>query len=483
MLDFLRAFLTSRSFLMTILCRFLEKKGSSSPSKFTVEIHSSSDDVTNQYSNDRSLAENTQPRYPAQLQQALDFESLLKRITDKVRDSLDETQILQTTVAEVGLGLGVKRCQVALYHLEQDTVTFQYEYSESFLSLQGTGLPMSTSPILYRQLLQGEHLQLCLISPDPVQGRVTTLFCPIADEQGVLGDLRLVNDRDYVFGELELRLSQQIANQCATAIRQARLYRTSLSQVEELERLNRLKDDFLSTVSHELRSPMATIKVAVQMVEIMIEQAQMLPNHEKLTQYVQILKTECDREIELINDLLDLARLDATTQPLNQDLISLTDWIAAVACSFELQMREQGQRLVVNVSSNLPTMITDESCLKRILTELLNNAYKYTPFGGTIFVGSHAVGTVIEISVCNTGIMIPDTELPHIFDKFYRIPSQNPWKHAGTGLGLALVKKLVQRLAGTIEVTSCADQTQFILQLPLQSDESANLEFPVTSQN
>jgi len=125
--------------------------------------------------------------------------------------------------------------------------------------------------------------------------------------------------------------------------------------------------------------------------------------------------------------------------------------------------------------------MTDESCLKRILTELLNNAYKYTPLGGTILVRVPTIGAMIHISVCNTGIMISDAELPYIFDKFYRIPNQNPWKHAGTGLGLALVKKLVQRLDGTIEVRSCTNQTQFILQFPLQGDEQATMEFPANS--
>ena len=481
MLDLFRAFLALHSFFSSIVRRFMTKRGGSSLPKSSSATCSDSDDRTGKQAHDRRLAEDSKHRYSAQLRQALEFESLLKRITDKVRDSLDETQILQTTVEEVGLGLGVKRCQVVLYQLEQDTATLQYEYSESFLSLQGTVLPMSASPILYRQLLQGEHFQLGLVSPDPIQGRVTTLFCPIADEQGVLGDLRLVIDRDYVFGELELRLSQQITNQCATAIRQARLYRTSRSQVEELERLNRLKDDFLSTVSHELRSPMATMKMAIQMLEIMLPQAQMLPIHEKLGQYVYILQTECDREIELINDLLDLARLDATIQPLNQDPIALSHWIPAVAHSFELQIRAQGQVLIVDVPPNLPTIMTDESCLKRILTELLNNAYKYTPLGGTILVRVPTIGAMIHISVCNTGIMISDAELPYIFDKFYRIPNQNPWKHAGTGLGLALVKKLVQRLDGTIEVRSCTNQTQFILQFPLQGDEQATMEFPANS--
>ncbi len=127
MLDFLRAFLTSHSFSPALVRRFLRKGGSSSLPKSSVAARSDSDDRTSRHSHDRRLAEDSKHRYSAQLRQALEFESLLKRITDKVRDSLDETQILQTTVAEVGLGLGVKRCQVALYQLEQDTATLQYE--------------------------------------------------------------------------------------------------------------------------------------------------------------------------------------------------------------------------------------------------------------------------------------------------------------------------------------------------------------------
>lgn len=151
------------------------------------------------------------------------------------------------------------------------------------------------------------------------------LATPIFDDQGVLGDLWLINQSDDTFNELEIRLVQQVASQCAIAIRQARLYGAATAQVEELERLNRLKDDFLNTVSHELRTLMASIKMATSMLEIVLKQAGVLdaqPN--RAAQYLQILRHECQREIGLINDLLDLSRLDAGTERLNLTALNLS---------------------------------------------------------------------------------------------------------------------------------------------------------------
>ncbi|MBM0743715.1 GAF domain-containing protein [Phormidium sp. CLA17] len=417
---------------------------------------------------ERKQAEEVRQQYTAQLQQALDFEALLKRITDKVRDSLDEAQILQTVVNELGQGLGVSYCSVTLYNLEQRTATVCYEYTPLIPSRHGRILQMTERPKVYSQLQQGECFQLCAIAPDTISGQGATLVCPIFDDQGVLGDLWLMNHQDYAFPELELRLVQQVASHCAISTRQARLYQASQAQIEELEKLNCLKDDFLSTVSHELRTPMSNIKMAIQMLEISLEQMdEFKSSQNKAAQYFRILQDECHREIDLINDLLDLTRLDSETDPLMPFTIQLQSWLGYIAEPFEARMLENQQRFEITVPPDLPPLITDQSYLERVMTELLNNACKYTPPGGTIQVTAKATSSELQISVTNSGVEISESELPHVFDKFYRIANDDPWKHGGTGLGLALTKKLMERLNGSISAFSDANQTQFVLVFPL----------------
>jgi PAS domain S-box-containing protein len=413
-----------------------------------------------------------------QLQQALTFEALLKRITDKVRDSLDEDQILQTAVQELAIGLNVECCDNGLYDLAQATSTMSHEYGNSVLVPHEQVL-MVDHPEIYRQLLQGQCFQLC--KWHPVRGWMLALTCPILDDQGVLGDLWLFKQPDHacVFTEVEIRLVQQVANQCAIAIRQARLYKAAQAQVEELEKLHRLKDDFLSTVSHELRSPVANMKMAIQMLELtlsrtsepalttpQLEEAHQRYTHQ-LTRYLQILRNECKREIELINDLLDLQRLEAGGQQIALSHIPLQTWLLQVVKPFQERTQTRQQVLQVDIDPDIPLLISDMASLERILAELLTNACKYTPAEETIVLTARMDADIVEICVRNFGTEIPASELPRIFDKFYRVPHADPWKQGGTGLGLALVKKLTEHLNGTIQVESAAGQTCFRVKFPL----------------
>jgi PAS domain S-box-containing protein len=410
-----------------------------------------------------------------QLQKALGFEAVLKRITDKVRDSLDESQILQVAVRELALSFNMGSCHASLYNLEQETATICYEYATSMPASQGRVMQMADFPETYDSLQQGKCFQSCSISPDFVRSKVAMLACPILDDQGVLGDLWLFHRPDYTFKKLEIRLVQQVANQCAIAIRQARFYQASLAQVEELEKLNRLKDEFLSTVSHELRSPVSNMKMAAQMLEITLNREGILDaktaksNAEvsKVSLYLQILQKECKRETDLINDLLDLQRLEAGTRPLDLDVIELHIWLPQIVKPFQERAQNRQQILQVDIPSQLPPLVSDSASLERILAELLNNACKYTPPGEKIVLTAEAKSETLQLSVKNAGAEIPQSELTRIFDKFYRVPNADPWKQGGTGLGLALVKKLTEHLRGEIWVESGLGQTGFIIELPI----------------
>lgn len=419
--------------------------------------------------------ENQVEQRTRQLRQALDFEATLKRITDRVRDSLDESQILQTAVEELTGVLGAKGSNTALYDLEQGTSTIYYEYNESLPPYQGRVAQMEAFPEVYHQLLDGQYFQFCSKEPNPVRGHVAMFACPIRDDRGVLGDLWLINEKDYGFEEQEIRLVQQVANQCAIAIRQARLYQAAQAQVKELERLNQLKDDFLSTVSHELRTPVTSMRVALQLLGVTLNQELGLtqelqkPKMEqnRVARYYQVLNEECEREISLINDLLDLQRLDGGNHPITPQRINLQSWLTGVANGFHERAQSREQTLQIELPKTLPQIISDQASLERVFAELLNNACKYTPPGERITVSAIAAkDDEVKIVVANSGVEIPATELPRVFDKFYRVPSSDPWKQGGTGLGLALVQKLLWHIGGQIEVSSGAAKTAFTITLP-----------------
>lgn len=231
-------------------------------------------------------------------------------------------------------------------------------------------------------------------------------------------------------------------------------------QVQELQRLSQMKDDFLSTVSHELRAPMTNIRLAIELLSTSDSQ-------EENAYYLKILQNECNRETELINDLLDLQRLEAGTQPHELVRLDLQTWIPLNVESFSSRAASRQLILQIDLAPSLPAVLSHAPSLERILVELVNNACKYTPPGGVIRVTAEASDADLRLAVTNSGVEIPPTELTRIFDKFYRVPQTDRWQQGGTGLGLALVKRLVEHLNGTIQATSGAGQTTFLIQLPL----------------
>jgi signal transduction histidine kinase len=224
----------------------------------------------------------------------------------------------------------------------------------------------------------------------------------------------------------------------------------------------------------------------------------------KTATYLQVLKQECDSEITLINDLLDLQRLESGQQVLEPDTIDLQTWLPEIVELFVQRAQERQQQISIDLPPELPALISDITCLKRILVELLNNACKYTPNGETIVIAVSRIeqsrgfkgrnggfrrrdendclaacpaGTsemdclppfALRLSVSNTGVEIPPAEISRIFDHFYRVPGGDRWNQGGSGLGLALVKNLVTCLGGTIRAESGAGATHFIVELPVQ---------------
>lgn len=422
-----------------------------------------------------------------ELQQALSFELALKQISDQVRDSLDPHQILQIAVSTLAQALEAQACHTTLYSPEPSIPALCLQWSQPGLQLRPGLLPDRLNfPELYEQLQNRSYVAFCQIPARAPADQGAILACPIFEGQqtqtGILGDLWLVRASHSSFSQMEIHLVQQVSNQCAIALRQARLYAAAQAQVQELERLNQLKDDFLSTISHELRTPIASMKMVLRLLSAVTDQGQSLvaqlsqasPNH-KVVQYLDLLQEECDRELALVEDLLSLQQIEAGTYIAQPTPVHLQDLIFNLVEVFESRLSTQQQTLQTHLATDLPLLQLDVRSINRIISELLNNACKYTPAGETIAIAAtvtpgptptHPV-PALQLTVANTGVEIPPEEIPRIFDKFYRIPNNDPWKYGGTGLGLALVKKLVEKLGGSIAVESADLQTRFTVELAL----------------
>ena len=391
----------------------------------------------------------------AQLRQALNFEAIAKTIIERVRDSLDESQILATIVRELVEPLQLDRCQTGIYDLEHSTSQITYEYSPSLPKNVSTVYEFAEFAEIYEQLLRGQSIQfgkLADLQRLQLSESVSILACPLKDERQTIGDLWLFRLNREAFSDDEIRLVEQVAASCAIAIRQARLYRAAKLQVAELERLNLLKDDFLKTISHELRTPLTNIEMGADTLKMLFELPDWQQKHfHSAQESLEILEEGCQREIKLVNDLLELVHLDARTEPIAVEAVDLNLVLSYTVKLFAQRAKQQQQHLNIYLPHDLPQIETNPSMFERVLTELLNNACKYTPQGEKIDVRMELNIPTLKLTVANSGIEITDTELGRIFDKFYRIPQQDRWQHGGTGLGLALVAKQVEYLGGKIE--------------------------------
>ncbi len=400
-----------------------------------------------------------------QLQRALQNEKLLRSITQSIRESLDENHLLHTAAQSLGEGLELARVVIRQIDPDLQSSTLVCDY-ESTIGLKHEMLTEPTDHLqpVMNQLSEGQVVQCCILERTlwPQDRDHTVLICPISDNEVLLGTLDVSKPCPELFTDTEIQLVQQVAAQCAIAIRQARLYEAAQAQVKELEKLNQLKDDFVATVSHELRTPMTNIKMAVKMLQLAVG------SPEKQSHYLSTLEKECNREISLINDLLDIQQLETGSKTLSPEQLPLQEWLQKLAESFQERAQQRQQDLKVEIDPRLELVHTDRLTLERVLSELLTNACKYTPPQHQIFLIARLIeSNQVEFQILNTGVEIPIDYLPFLFQKFYRIPKADRWQQGGTGLGLSLVKRAIEWLGGEISVESGSGQTLFTLRLPL----------------
>jgi two-component system phosphate regulon sensor histidine kinase PhoR len=234
--------------------------------------------------------------------------------------------------------------------------------------------------------------------------------------------------------------------------------------VTELRRLERMRQDFVANVSHELKTPLASIKAYT---ETLLDWA--LHDEEVNVRFLNRIEEQADRLNQLILDLLSLARLESGQEVYEHKPLALVPvlgpWIESHRGRAEA--RSLGLSLDFGALDEETLIMADEEAIRQILDNLIDNAIKYTPEGGTVSITCRLDGDLVALEVADTGIGIPRDDLPRVFERFYRVDKARSRELGGTGLGLSIVKHLVQSIGGQITVDSrVGTGSVFTVQLP-----------------
>ncbi|MDX2228173.1 MAG: response regulator [Leptolyngbyaceae cyanobacterium bins.349] len=297
-------------------------------------------------------------------------------------------------------------------------------------------------------------------------GAVDYLYKPI--------NSTILTSKVSVFIEL-FKKNLEVQHQATQLIAQnAEIVRAQMAR-QQAEEANRLKDEFLAIVSHEVRTPLNSI----------LGWSQLLLKREfdaaTTRRALETIARNAQAQAKLIEDILDISRLMRGKVELSPQAIDLTSFIHATVDSISPQAEAKSLQLTLQLAPNLPSIQADPVRLRQIIWNLLTNAIKFTPEGGQVEIcGSLATDNLAQISISDTGIGIAPEILPHIFDHFWQADSSATRSHGGLGLGLAIVRQLVELHHGKIYAESEGDHqgTTFTVQLPVASAWDTNERVP-----
>lgn len=442
---------------------------------------------------------------------SLEREQALIRVIQGIRQSLDLETIFSTAVQEIGRLFTVERAMILDYRPEESVWTVTADYRSHLERPEALGWQFQDDHHLW---IEGFKALRYLYHEDICSWHDSPGFCHLAEAfpgswlqlplilpterpfpEGLWGCLVLVSPCHRAWPLEDKRALDTLTDQLVIAIHQAQLVgdleslnrdleqkvgeRTAQldAQIRDLQRIDALKDEFISRVSHELRTPLTSFKIGTTLLTQVL-QTESLTQRDKVEIYLSILRTECEREIKLVNNLLDIQQLEANIDSEGWELVEIKTWLETVAEEFKGRILGNQQQLQIEIPENLPQLLTLPNRLREGVRELLDNACKHTPAQQTIGLRAQIWEEQIQLSVFSTGVEIPADEQPHLFDKFYQGPTIDPKQRGGTGLGLALAKARVQSLGGELTVTSYAHQTEFTIVLPLHLELSPDRPAP-----
>jgi signal transduction histidine kinase/CheY-like chemotaxis protein len=426
----------------------------------------------------------------AQIQRQAQREQLLNQISQSLNSSLDPDYILQQIVTRTGECFDVDRVTIFSLDPESIEVLNEWRATDEIVSVKDFKLPLSALPenlvpnseTSWHRVLHAPKFSEMVRPPD-YQGKVqatqtlSVLRVPIFIRGQLFGGLVLQTTTTYrTFTEDEIYLLQRIAEQTAIALYNAQSYerleqvvyrRTQQLEQEKLlsEAANHAKTEFLTHMSHELRTPLTGI---LGFSNLLLKQV-FGPLNEKQQQYVDGISSCGQHLLELINDLLDLSKIEAGKEELVFEPVVIQEVCEACVSMIRELASDRKLQLSLAIDPSLTTCTADKRRLKQILFNLLSNAVKFTNAGSVRLEVKQREGFV-EFAVRDTGIGISVANQTKLFQSFQQLDSGLDRRYEGTGLGLSLARKLAQLHQGDITVASELGQGScFTLRLPLHA--------------
>ncbi|HLJ75056.1 MAG TPA: ATP-binding protein, partial [Thermoanaerobaculia bacterium] len=297
----------------------------------------------------------------------------------------------------------------------------------------------------------------------PTMQLASLLILPLRTRREMLGAMVIAaNDPDHRMTDDKLPLAEVLAERAALAIENAKLYTEQVEARRKVEDLSRLKDEFLSIASHELRTPVTSIKGYTQLAKTLIRERDLGTSEE----YLDIALDQIDRMSRLILELLDVSRIETGRLEIRREAIDWTTFVRELVHRHHTAVTDR--RFHVNIPDAHPTVTGDRDRLEQVIGNLLENAVKYSPDGSEINVDVHERDGQVITSVCDRGIGIPPDELSQVFERFHRGRQVSSTNYGGLGLGLYITRQIVERHGGTIWVESREGSgTTFSFSLPV----------------
>jgi signal transduction histidine kinase len=299
-----------------------------------------------------------------------------------------------------------------------------------------------------------------VFEPEPADEETGALIVPLMGRETQLGYIRCRDKTPGAFDADDRAILTQLAHMASTAVENARLY-------GEMRQADVRKDEFLATLAHELRNPLAPIHHALQLMRRSTDPEEQRTNREVIERQVRQL-------VHLVDDLLDVSRVSRGKLDLRRRRVTLAEVLGSSIETSRPLVEAKGHTLTLTLPPQPVWLMADLTRLAQVFSNLLNNSAKYTEPGGQIVVSAEMTGADVQITVRDTGIGISPDMLPHVFDVFRQAANAGEHAQGGLGIGLTLVRRIVELHGGRVDAKSpgLGQGSEFVVHLPADATPS-----------